>query len=58
MARYGPEEVRQTIFRLVEQSGDLCLTGLCCVNMDGTVPDENVTAIFEARKEILRADPD
>jgi hypothetical protein len=55
MARCGPEEVRQTIFRLVEQSGDPGLTGLCCINMDDTVPDENVTAVFDARNEILQA---
>jgi hypothetical protein len=54
LARCSPGEVRQTIFRLVEQSGDLNLTGLCCINMDDTVPDENITAIFETRKEILR----
>jgi hypothetical protein len=32
---------------------DFELTGICCINMDDTVKDENVDAIFEARKELL-----
>ena len=53
MTRYSPAEVKETILRLIKQSGDLSLTGICCINMDDKVNDENVSAIFEARKEIL-----
>ena len=53
LARCSPAEVRETILRLVKQSGDLNLTGICCINMDDKVSDENVTAILETRKEIL-----
>ena len=53
LARITPGEVRQTIRRLVSQAGDLRLTGLCCINIDDTVKDENVDAIFEAQRELL-----
>jgi hypothetical protein len=53
LARVTPAEVKQTIRRLVSEAGDLRLTGLCCINIDDTVKDENVDAIFEARQELL-----
>jgi hypothetical protein len=53
LVRYSPGEVRETILRLVKQSGDLSLTGICCINMDDKVSDENISAIFETRREIL-----
>jgi hypothetical protein len=30
----------------VEASGDLRLTGACCINMDEKVSDEKISAIF------------
>jgi hypothetical protein len=30
----------------VEASGDLRLTGVCCINMDEKVSDEKISAIF------------
>jgi hypothetical protein len=53
MARQGPAEVRETVFRLVKQSENYRLTGICCINMDDTVKDETVDAIFDARNELL-----
>lgn len=53
LTRCSPADVRETILRLVKQSGDLSLTGICCINMDDKVNDENIAAIFETRKEIL-----
>ena len=56
IARSGPDEVRETVIRLVRQSGGSAgyrLTGICCINMDDTVKDKNVGAIFEARNELL-----
>jgi hypothetical protein len=44
--------IRNTIRTLVEQSGDLSLTGVCCINMDEKIKDENITAIFETVHEI------
>ncbi len=40
-------EVEDTIRRLVADSGNLQLTGVCCINMDEKVQDEKITAIFE-----------
>ena len=45
-----------TIKRLVGESGNPYLTGVCCINMDDKVPDEKVITILktvmEIRKEI------
>jgi hypothetical protein len=57
MARQTDEEVRETIIRLVRDSENPYLTGVCCINMDESVPDERITTIFETvktlRKEII-----
>ncbi len=41
------EEIEETIRRLVGESGDAQLTGVCCINMDEKVADEKIDAIFE-----------
>lgn len=48
------QDVRDTIYRLVEDSGDPYKTGVCCINMDHDVEDSTVTAIFEAIYELRR----
>jgi hypothetical protein len=48
-----PDEIRATVRRLVRQSDNPYLTGVCCINMDDRVRDEQVTAIFE-EVELLR----
>lgn len=40
-------EIEDTIRRLVADSGNPQLTGVCCINMDQNVADEKITAIFE-----------
>jgi len=50
-----PEAIRQTVRDLVRQSGNPWLTGVCAINMDHQVRDEQVTAIFE-EVELLRAE--
>jgi hypothetical protein len=40
-----PSVVRETVIRLVRQSADYELTGMCCINMD---------AIFEVRTDLLK----
>jgi hypothetical protein len=56
-----PEEIRETITKLVADSGNPFLTGICCVNMDDKVTDEQVSAIFETvfdlRQKITRDIP-
>jgi hypothetical protein len=49
-----PEQIRATIRRLVLDSGNPALTGICCINMDKRVGDAQVSAIFEAADELRR----
>ena len=42
-----PDEISATIRRLVTEAGDPALTGVCCINMDKTVSDEQIAAIFQ-----------
>ena len=59
--RYSPveiikqssDEIRRTVRRLVHQSANPWLTGVCCINMDQQVGDEQVTALLE-EVELLR----
>jgi len=52
IARMSKEEIRQTITRLVTDSGNPFLTGVCCINMDDQVSDQQVAAIFETVEEL------
>lgn len=47
-----PDEIHQNIRRLVNDSGNPCLTGVCCINMDDSAEDEKVEAIFKSVEEI------
>ncbi len=51
------ENVREEIRQRVQASGNPALTGVCCINMDHTMPDETVACIFETvamcREEVL-----
>jgi len=42
------EEIHATVTRLVSESSNPALTGVCCINMDDKVSDEKIDAIFEA----------
>jgi len=53
IVKQTPEEIRRTIRRLVHESANPYLTGVCCINMDQQVSDEQITAIFE-EVELLR----
>ena len=41
------EDIRRTIIRLVNDSGNPYLTGVCCINMDDKVSDDQVAAILK-----------
>ncbi|MBN2292077.1 MAG: hypothetical protein JXM70_06605 [Pirellulales bacterium] len=47
-----PDEIRATLRRLIEESANPRLTGVCCINMDDTVTDEQVGAIFETVEQL------
>ncbi|OHB86568.1 MAG: hypothetical protein A2V98_22870 [Planctomycetes bacterium RBG_16_64_12] len=48
-----PDEIRRTVRRLVHDSANPWLTGVCSINMDHQVTDEQVAAIF-AEVQTLR----
>jgi hypothetical protein len=43
--------LREEIRNRVKASGDLALTGVCCINMDRNMPDETVLTILETVEE-------
>ena len=49
----SPEEIRSTVRRLVHESANPYLTGVCCINMDDQASDDQVSAIFD-EVELLR----
>ena len=49
------DEIRGTVRRLVQESANPWLTGVCCINMDDKVGDEKIAGIFE-EVETLRTE--
>lgn len=58
IARQSPDEIHDTITRLVCDSGNPYLTGVCCINMDDSVSDDRITTIFETVEELRNEVPD
>lgn len=54
IVRQTPAEIRETVTRLVRQSDNPWLTGVCCINMDHTVSDEQICAIFDTVNELRK----
>jgi len=48
------DEIRETIIRLVNDSGNPYLTGVCCINMDDKVTDDKVDTIFETVEDLRK----
>lgn len=46
--------ISQTIRKLVSDSANPYLTGVCCINMDEKVGDDKITAIFETVEQLRR----
>lgn len=46
--------IEQTIRKLVSDSANPYLTGVCCINMDEKVSDDKITAIFETVEQLRR----
>ena len=46
------EEIEATIRKLVEDSGNPFLTGICCINIDHHAEDAKITTIFETVKRL------
>mgnify|MGYP001016235530 FL=1 len=47
-------EIRETITRLVKESDNPYLTGVCCINMDDKVEDEKVLEIFKTVEDLRK----
>jgi hypothetical protein len=54
IVRWTPAEIRETIIGLVRQSDNPWLTGVCCINMDHTVSDEQINAIFDTVNDLRK----
>ncbi len=54
IVRQIPAEIRETVTRLVRLSDNPWLTGVCCINLDQTVRDDQINAIFQAVEELRR----
>ena len=46
------QEIEQSITKLVKESANLALTGLCCINMDENVTDDKIETIFRTATEL------
>jgi len=46
------DEIRETIIRLVHDSGNIDLTGVCCINIDEKVSDDKIGTIFKTVEEL------
>jgi hypothetical protein len=51
---YSDEELTKTISGLVQASDNPWLTGICCINMDDSVPDSTIGTIFSTVQELRR----
>ena len=47
IVKQTPDEIRTTVRRLVHESANPYLTGVCCINMDDQARDDQVAAIFD-----------
>ncbi len=47
LVKQSSDEIRETITRLVNDSDNPYLTGVCCINMDDQITDDKITAIFD-----------
>ncbi len=54
IVKQTPDDIRATVRRLVHDSGNPYLTGVCCINMDDQVADDQVSAIFEEVEQLRR----
>jgi hypothetical protein len=54
LAKQTNDEIRETITRLVHDSGNPYLTGVCCINIDDSVSDDKIETIFETVEELRK----
>jgi hypothetical protein len=47
-AEWSPAEIEETVKRLVKESGNPRLTGVCCINLDDRVRDDQIEALLKS----------
>ena len=52
LVTWAPAKIRETITRLVTDSGNLALTGVCCINLDQRATDAQINEIFTTVEEL------
>jgi hypothetical protein len=52
ITRQAPAVISETIRRLVADAGGPSLAGVCCINIDRNVADEQITAVFQTVEEL------
>ncbi|MCD6323105.1 MAG: hypothetical protein J7L77_08785 [Clostridiales bacterium] len=51
---YSKEEVRKDIINMVNASGDIEKSGICCINIDSGTKDENILEIYKTVQELRK----
>jgi hypothetical protein len=54
LVTWTPDRIRETITRLVADSGNLELTGVCCINLDQRATDAQIDTIFATVEELRK----
>jgi hypothetical protein len=54
LVRQTPAEIRETVIRLVRESDNPWLTGVCCINLDQNATDAQIGAILDTVAELRR----
>jgi hypothetical protein len=52
LVTWTPAQIRATIVRLLTDSGNPWLTGICCINLDQRATDAQINAIFDTVAEL------
>ncbi len=52
LVHMSEEEIRDTITKLVTESANPVLTGVCCINMDDGVEDKMINTIFQTVEDL------
>lgn len=55
LVKWTPTQIRETIMRLVKDSVNPFLTGVCCINLDQHVTDAQISAIFDTMAELRQS---
>ncbi|MDA3881500.1 MAG: hypothetical protein PF436_14005 [Prolixibacteraceae bacterium] len=52
LIHHSNEQIRETIIKLVHESGNMALTGICCINIDEKVTEDKIETIFKTVAEL------